>query len=380
MKFIAKSLFGLEKVLAAELAELGASEITPANRAVLFTGNKELLYRVNYGCRTALSVLLAVSGFRIKSKDDLYRKCREINWSELMDSNSTFSVIAVVNSDIFPHSGYPALVVKDAIADYFREKSGTRPSVNSDNPDIVINLHISNDHADISLDSSVIPLYKRGYRAEQGVAPLNEVLAAGLLMLSGWDATLSLQDPMCGSGTILIEAAFIADMIPPGRFRNYFGFQKWKNYDEALFSRVKNEMDGKSIRSGVVISGSDISEEALGQAAENIRKAGLEGRVQVTRSDFSEVAPLPGNGYLLFNPPYGERLKIDDQEKLYSMIGSTLKHRFPGKKAWILTSAREFLRFVGLKPRAKYTLFNGALECIFAGYELYEGSRKHSAG
>jgi putative N6-adenine-specific DNA methylase len=378
MKLIAKTLYGLETVLAEELTELGASDVTPVNRAVLFSGNKDLLYKVNYASRTALSVLVALSGFRIKSREDLYRKCHEIKWSDFMDNYSTFSVVPVVNSDIFPHSGYPALVVKDAIADYFREKSGQRPSVDLKNPDIVINLHVSNDHADISLDSSVIPLFKRGYREEQGLAPLNEVLAAGMLKLSGWDGKMPLHDPMCGSGTIVIEAAMMAAGIPAGNCRKHFGFMKWNNYDEELFSRIRKEMMPENLPD-ISITGSDISDEAIRQAANNLVRAGVEKLVSLETASFSDVKVNEGKGYLVFNPPYGERLKTDDPEKLYSMIGTTLKHRYPGKSAWIITSAKEYLRFVGLKPVRKYTLYNGSLECVYAGYELYEGSRKHSA-
>jgi putative N6-adenine-specific DNA methylase len=236
MKFTAKTLYGLENVLAGELEELGASDIQPANRAVLFSGSKELLYKVNYCSRSALSFLVPLSGFRIRSKEDLYKKASEVEWSEIIDHNSSFSVAPVVRSELFTHSGYPALIVKDAIADYFRKETGKRPSVNTSDSDVVINLHISNDHVDISLDSSVIPLYKRGYRAEQGLAPLNEVLAAGMLMLAGWDGTLPLQDPMCGSGTLLIEAQLIASRIPPGKFRPSFGFTRWKDFDQTLFN------------------------------------------------------------------------------------------------------------------------------------------------
>lgn len=378
MKLIAKTLYGLENVLAEELAELGASDITIANRAVLFSGNKDLLYKVNYASRTALSVLVALSGFRIKSRDDLYRKSREIKWSDFMDAGSAFSVVPVVKSDIFPHSGFPALVVKDAIADFFREKTGKRPYVDPKDPDIVINLHISNDHADISLDSSVIPLFKRGYREEQGLAPLNEVLAAGMLKLSGWDGKVPLHDPMCGSGTILIEAAMIAAGIPAGSCREHFGFMKWKNYDAELFSRIRNEFSHET-KSGTIINGSDISDEAVRQALTNIRNAGVESMIKLDTAPFSEAPVTEGRGFLVFNPPYGERLKTDEPEKLYSMIGTTLKHRYPGKSAWIITSAKEYLKFVGLKPVRKYPLYNGSLECVFAGYELYEGSRKHAS-
>jgi putative N6-adenine-specific DNA methylase len=376
MKFTAKTLYGLENIMAGELEKLGASEIKPVNRAVLFSGSKELLYRVNYCSRIALSILVPLSGFRIRSKEDLYRKASEVNWSEIMDHESTFSVAPVVRSDLFDHSGYPALIVKDAIADYFRGKTGKRPSVNTTDPDVVINLHISNDQTDISLDSSVIPLYKRGYRAEQGLAPLNEVLAAGMIMLSGWDGTLSFQDPMCGSGTLLIEAQMIANRIPPGKFRRFFGFTRWKDFDEGLFDKVKKESEEKIIRSGIMITGSDMSETAVRESMANIRKAELDGEITVEIADFRDVRRASGNGYLVINPPYGQRLKPDEIENLYDMIGTTLKHHFAGNKAWIITSGKELLKHIGLKPMRKYTLFNGALECVFAGYNLYEGTKK----
>ena len=283
-----------------------------------------------------------------------------------------------MRSELFTHSGYPALIVKDAIADYFRKETGKRPSVNTSDSDVVINLHISNDHVDISLDSSVIPLYKRGYRAEQGLAPLNEVLAAGMLMLAGWDGTLPLQDPMCGSGTLLIEAQLIASRIPPGKFRPSFGFTRWKDFDQTLFNKVKKESEAQIIKSGTLVTGSDISEIAVKQAEANIRKAGLEGMISIGLSDFKDVGRAADNGYLVLNTPYGERLKPAEIESLYSMIGSTLKHHFAGNKAWIITSGKEYLNNIGLKPKKKYTLFNGALECVFAGYELYEGTKKHA--
>jgi putative N6-adenine-specific DNA methylase len=376
MRFTAKTLYGLENILAGELEKLGASEIKPVNRAVLFSGSKELLYKVNYCSRSALSVLVPQSGFRIRSKEDLYRKAFEVNWSEIMDRDSTFLVTPVVRSDLFDHSGYPALIVKDAIADYFRGKTGIRPSVNSTDPDVVINLHISNDQTDISLDSSVIPLYKRGYRAEQGLAPLNEVLAAGMIMLSGWDGIVPFQDPMCGSGTLLIEAKMIADKIPPGKFRRFFGFTRWKDFDEDLYNKVKKESEGKIIKSGIQVTGSDISETAVRESLANIRKAELEGEISVEKADFRDLRRESANGILIINPPYGERLKPDEIENLYDMIGSTLKHHYAGNKAWIITSGKDLLKKIGLKPMRKYTLFNGALECVFAGYDIYEGTKK----
>jgi putative N6-adenine-specific DNA methylase len=376
LKFVAKTLYGLENVLASELKELGASDVEPANRAVMFRGDKELLYRVNYCARTALSVLMPFAGFNITSKEDLYKKSYEINWPGLMDPAMTFSIVPVVNSKIFSHNAYPGLVVKDAIADHFRNRTGRRPSVDTENPDLLINVHISGSRVSLSLDSSVIPLYKRGYRIEQGKAPLNEVLAAGILMLSGWDASRPLLDPMCGSGTIPIEAGLMANKVPPGIFRSFFGFSRWKEYDEKLFRKVKKESDTMIIRSKSNIYGTDISGEAIRQSVINSEKAGLKDVISFKVADLKDIKPVKKEGYLIFNPPYGQRLQVNELTDLYKLIGSKLKHNFPGHKAWIITSGKEYLNIIGLKPRVKYKLFNGSIECILAGYEMYEGSRK----
>ncbi|HPA87225.1 MAG TPA: THUMP domain-containing protein [Bacteroidales bacterium] len=378
MKFIAKTLYGLEKVLAGELSEIGASDIVILNRAVSFSGDEIMLYRANYCLRTALSVLVPVAGFRIKSAQELYRKSREIPWDKYMDSGFTFSIVPVIKSSLFSHTGYAGLLLKDAIADWFRERTGSRPSVDVKNPGIVFNLHISNDEVSVSLDSSVVPLYKRGYRREQGTAPLNEVLAAGIVLMSGWDGTTPFYDPMCGSGTILVEAGLIASGICPGRFRGSFGFQKWKTYNPPLFDEVKKESEKKIINQDPFIFGSDVSEEAVQFALENIRSAGLEDIIRVKRENFRDLEPGVDNGVLVMNPPYGERIRVADTGSLYEMIGTTLKHNFPGFKAWLITSDMDSLKHVGLKPASKTTLFNGSLECLLVKYELYPGSRKSS--
>jgi putative N6-adenine-specific DNA methylase len=376
MKFVAKTLYGLEKVLAEELLSMGAADIQEVNRAVIFTGDKELLYRVNYCSRTALSFLMPVSDFRIRSKDDLYNGGLKVEWERFMDGDDTFSIVPVINSPHFGHTGYAGLILKDAVADYFRKKTGRRPSVDASDPGIVINLHISNDLVTISIDSSVIPLFKRGYRQEQAVAPLNEVLAAGILMLSRWNASATLIDPMCGSGTIPIEAGMIACKIPPGKFRQFFGFQRWKDFDNELFGKVKQLSDSQIINSPVRISGSDISELAVFQAEANAAKAGLSEAVSFEVSDFKDIKTIDNKGFVFINPPYGQRIQPDEIDMLYSMIGTTLKHNFSGTTAWLITSNKESLKNVGLKQKEKYTLFNGALECILVKYEMYAGTRK----
>lgn len=376
MKLIAKTLYGLEKVLAEELINLGAGNVEISNRAVLFDGDVAMMYRANYCCRTALSILMQVAEFQIRSKDDLYKKSKKIEWDKYLEIDDTFSIMPVVSSRLFPHTGYAGLVLKDAIADWFRDKKGQRPSVDTTHPEILFNLHISNERVNISVDSSVIPLYKRGYRQSQAVAPLNEVLAAGIVLLSGWDKGKPLLDPMCGSGTLLIEAALIACRIPPGKFRKSFGFQKWKNYDEQLFDSIKKESDSKITVSPAVISGKDISEKVLLQAQANIDSAGLSEVISVEVSDFQYLKASADDGFIIMNPPYGTRIRQDEIDRFYSMIGSTLKHSFTGNNVWLITSNKEALKNVGLKLQKKITLYNGALECVLVNYQMYSGTRK----
>ncbi len=376
MKLTAKTLFGLEKILLLELSSLGAKNIQAVNRAVMFEGDRYMLYKANYCLRTALSILVQIAVFRIRSADDLYRRCLKIDWSLYLDSNTSFAVVPVVNSPLFNHTGFAALRLKDAVADWFRTRTGKRPSVDTDNPDILLNLHISNDLVTVSLDSSVIPLYKRGYRKEQGAAPMNEILAAGIVMNSGWDTQVPLIDPMCGSGTIPIEAALFASNIPPGRFRKSFGFQLWRDYDKELFIRMKEETESHIRPCKGMIFGSDVSEEAVEMSLTNIRSAGLSDMITLSVKDFRDLKPRAEAGVIIINPPYGQRIITDDSNEFYDMIGTVLKHGFPGYDAWIISSDKEALKHVGLKPSGKTALFNGALECLLVNYKLYKGSKK----
>ena len=374
LRFTAKTLYGLEDVLTNELSGLGASETEPLNRAVAFSGTYETMYRVNYCSRTALSVLMPVAEFTITSGDELYSRALKIKWSEYMDSNDTFSVVPVVNSKLFRHTAYPALVLKDAVADHFRRRSGKRPSVDTADPVIIINLHISNNRVTVSLDSTGDPLYKRGYRSAQGAAPLNEILAAGIIMLSGWNGSVPLLDPMCESGTIPIEAGLIACKIPPGRLRKKFAFTRWREFDNELFERIKREAEEGIIKPATIIKASDISADAVGECRTNIANAGLTDVIQVEVCDFKDIKAESGKGIIIMNPPYGKRIVHSAIEYLYSMIGTSLKHNFPGNTAWIITTEKDYLNKIGLRPVKKYRLYNGAIECVLAGYELYEGS------
>lgn len=376
LNFTAKTLFGLEKILSLELSSLGAKNIQAVNRAVMFEGDRYMLYKANYCLRTALSVLVQIAVFRIHSADDLYRRSLKIDWSLYLDSKTTFAVVPVINSPLFNHTGFAGLRLKDAVADWFRAKTGNRPSVDTDNPDILINLHISNELVTVSLDSSVVPLYKRGYRQKQGAAPMNEILAAGIVMNSGWDTQVPLIDPMCGSGTIPIEAALFASNIPPGRFRKSFGFQLWRDYDEGLFKRMKEETESHIRPCKGMIFGSDVSEEAVEMSRTNISSAGLSKMITLSVNDFRNLKPQAEAGIIIMNPPYGQRIRTDDSNEFYDMIGTVLKHGFPGYDAWIISSDKEALKHVGLKPSGKTALFNGALECLLVNYKLYQGSKK----
>ncbi len=376
MKFIAKTLFGLEDLLAGEIGRTSATNISVKNRAVLFEGDLESLYTVNYTSRTALAVLMEAASFTMQNPNDLYDKASRIEWDTIMSVDDTFAVVSVVNSPLFTHTAYPGLVVKDAVADYFRKRTGRRPSVDTSHPGILINLHISNRDATFSFDSSVVPLYKRGYRKMQGLAPLNESLAAGLIMLAGWKGDRSLHDPMCGSGTIPVEAGLIAARIPPGFFREFFGFMNWKNYDSELFSKIKNSYNSLIRAISVPVSGSDISNNAVRMARDTVAGAGLNGEVRIYREDFISEIPGKREGLLLFNPPYGKRINPGELNKLYSGIGSTLKHCCPGVEAWIFSGAPEALKSVGLRPSARHKLYNGSIECQYNGYIIKEGTFK----
>ncbi|MFT4850274.1 MAG: putative N6-adenine-specific DNA methylase [Sediminicola sp.] len=376
-KMVAKTLFGMEELLAQELRQLGASDIELGTRMVSFTGDKGFMYKANLCCRTAIKILKPITAFNVFKEEDLYKKVYAINWEDYMDVDGSLAVNATVFSDYFTHSQYIALKTKDAIVDRFRDKEGRRPDVDLDHPSLRINVHIDRNICTISLDSSGESLHKRGYKVANTIAPISEVLAAGLIMHSGWNGQSDFLDPMCGSGTILTEAAMIACRIPANLNRDEFGFESWPDFDVDLYELIENAAIKKIRDFRFKIYGFDTDSEALTKAKENIKSANLSEFISLERKDFFvSKKETKGPMYLVFNPPYDERISVDDIEQFYGNIGTTLKHGYPNSQAWMITSNMEALKTVGLRPSRKIKVFNGKLESRFVRYEMYEGSKK----
>lgn len=377
---IAKTMAGLEEVLATELTALGANDIEIGRRMVSFTGSKALMYKANVCCRTALRILKPIHTFKARTADEIYKEVKKLSWFDYLSPESTFAIDAVTFSDYFTHSKFVAYRTKDAIADYFTQRTGERPSVDTRNPDLLINIHIAQDKCTLSFDSSGDSLHKRGYRVGQTEAPLNEVLAAGMLLLAGWRGDSDFVDPMCGSGTLLIEAALIARNIPPGIYRKGFAFEKWKDFDSGLFEEIYNDDSGEC-EFNHTIYGSDIDPEAIEIAVANVKSAGLAGCIDLKTLPMQQYESAPAEeGILVTNPPYGERLNPSDLFGLYEMIGERLKHVFTGYNAWILSYKKECFDKIGLKPSKKIKLINGSLPCEFRRYDIFAGKRKEKQG
>ena len=381
---LAKTFKGLEEVLAQELIELGANDVQLERRAVSFRGDKALLYRANFCLRTAIRILVPIASFKAKDTDALYKQLKALDWSKYMTVNNTFAIDATVYSESFRNSRFVTYRVKDAIVDYWSERINQRPNVSVQNPDLTINIHIANEQVTLSLDSSGESLHKRGYRVATTEAPINEVLAAGMLLMAGWHGQSDFYDPMCGSGTLLIEAALIARNIAPGVFRQSYAFEKWPDFDADLWDEIYND-DSHERDFTHHIYGSDASFYAIQQASKNVKSAGVQKDIELKQIRIEEIKTITNNQspmtnpslLVMLNPPYGERLKSNKEiEDLYSAIGTALKHQFTGATAWIISSNAEAMKCIGLKPSKKYRLLNGELDCQFNKYELFQGKRK----
>lgn len=374
-ELIAKTFQGLETILAEELTNLGADNIQIGRRMVSFTGDKEMMYKANFCLRTAIRILKPIKQFKAKDSDEVYEAIKAICWEDYLNVDKSFAVDSVVFSDEFRHSKFVAYKVKDAIVDYFREKTGKRPSVRINKPDVLLNIHIAQDKCTLSLDSSGESLHRRGYRQEAVEAPLNEVLAAGMILMTGWRGECDLIDPMCGSGTIPIEAALIARNIAPGVFRKEFAFEKWNDFDQDLFDNVYND-DSQEREFTHKIYGYDNNPRANEIALHNMKAAGVSKDIVLALQPFQQFQQPKEKAVLITNPPYGERISTNDLLGLYQMIGERLKHAFQGNDAWILSYREECFDQIGLKPSQKIPLFNGALECEFRKYQIFDGKYK----
>ncbi len=375
-RMIAKTFFGFEDILAKELENMGAQEVETGVRMVSFKGDKGFMYKANVGLRTALKILKPIYSFKANSEQALYKGIASVNWGKYLNANQTFVIDATVHSTFFNHTEFVSQKCKDAIVDQFRERTGSRPSIEKRFPDLRINIHIDKDQVSVALDTSGNPLNQRGYRASTNIAPINEVLAAGMLMLSGWNGETDFLDPMCGSGTLLVEATMIACQIPANINRKEFAFEKWNDWDNELFDNIVNSLLKKVREFHHSMIGMDKAPSAVEKARENIKNANLEAYIKVEEKNFFDTQKTAeGKLQMVFNPPYDERLSID-MEDFYKNIGDTLKKSYPNTNAWFITANLEALKFVGLKPSRKIKLFNAGLEAKLVKYEMYEGSKR----
>ena len=375
----AKSLKGFEQILADEIKQLGGTDIKIQNRAVKFTGNKKLLYKANLHLKTALRILVPIWKFKLRNEQDLYKNVKKIYWDRYLNTNQTFAIDTVVNSKLFNHSKYISYKTKDAIADFFREKYNKRPNVDVINPNIRINVHISKDFCTVSLDSSGTSLNQRGYRKNPGEAPLNEVLAAGIILQSDWDKNSNFIDLMCGSGTFLIEATLMALNIPPNFYRPMFGFEKWSNFDRELWSDIIYKAKSKRKKKlDFKIIGVDVSQKAILTSQQNISSINLNDYIELVNKDFRDYKNTLSQGTIITNPPYGERIKVDNLNKLYKDLGDKLKIDFSDFSAWIFIQDSNTYKKIELHPSKKISLLNGQLDCKLLNYKLYKGTKKQT--
>jgi len=374
-RLVSKTQTGLEEVLAEELRILGAEKITILKRGVEYYGDKKFMYKANYWLRTAINVLKPIAKFPASNQQELYDGMRNIEWMKLFDIGNTISVNSVSYKSQISHTQFISQKAKDAVVDYFRDKFGQRPDVDRYDADIQLHIYLNNDECEVSMNSSGGPLFRRGYRQEVGIAPLNEILAAGMIQLSNWDKTSNFIDPMCGSGTLAIEAALMAFNIPPAFYRSKFSFMRWSNYSAILWKEVLNEaFDLQKDYEGEIIA-SDISPKSIETCKLNVEFAKLHKDIQIKQCDISNLKPPEGGGVIIMNPPYGERIKSKDINELYIKIGDALKFNFTGFDAWVISSDLEAIKLIGLRPKKRYNLQNGALECKFNGYSIYKGKK-----
>jgi putative N6-adenine-specific DNA methylase len=370
------TFFGLEDILADELRKLGGKDVEVFKRGASVTGDLGFLYKANLSLHTALKVLVPLTKFEANNEEELYKGIKNIEWEKFISVTESIMIESVLNSDIFTHSLFVSQKVKDGIADRFREKTGRRPDVDLIHPSFKLYVHIYKSEVTLQLDSSGEPLYKRGYRADINEAPMKEVLAAGLVKLSGWEPHQLLIDGMCGAATIAIEAGLWANNIPPGYYRQDFVFMRWTNFDEALYDTVYEACINKIKNNQVEIIANEIDERTFKKARSNVKNAKVDDVVKCNHQSFFDLTTERKGGVIILNPPYNERMPLAETEKLYKEIGDKLKTDFKNFVAWIITSSPEGMKSVGLRPSKKIQVYNGSLDCRFLKYELYEGTKK----
>jgi putative N6-adenine-specific DNA methylase len=375
-RILVRTYSGLEDVLMEELKKLGAADPLKLTRAVECTGDLGFVYKLNLALRSAVKVLVPLNRFRFENNDEFYKGVFEVPWPELFDADKTFAFDSIVFSRYFSNSMFVSQLAKDAVADKFRAHSSKRPFIDNRNPQVPLSIYVRENEATVYLDSSGVSLHQRGYKTEQVKAPLSEVMAAGIIQMSGWSSHFPFIDPMCGSGTFAIEAALLAANVPPGIFRAHFGFEHWKSYDKELYTKIFDALCGKITEQHFEISASDIRRASVNIARENAERANLASEIKFAAADFTKSEGPGRKAFVFVNPPYGERLNPEHLETLYAQIGSTLKHRYAGCEAWVFTAHPEAVKLIGLKPGKKIKLMNGPLECLLLQYVLYDGSKK----
>jgi putative N6-adenine-specific DNA methylase len=375
-EILVRTYAGLEPILTEEIRKLGGIDPEPLVRGVVCKGDLGFVYKLNLACRTGLRVLTPIGRFTFENNDTFYQGVFDLPWHEHFDVDKTMIIDSLLFSDMFNNSMFVSQLTKDAIADRFRKEVGKRPFIDSRTPDVYVSVYIRNRDVTIYLDSSGESLHRRGYRESQIKAPLSEVMAAGIILMSGWTHHFPLYDPMCGSGTFSTEAALIADQIPPGIFRKGFAFEHWKNFDQELFDTILQGLTSRIQQTKPQIFASDKSRTAIMIAKENAEKAGLEDVISFQPIAFERLPAPERKSFIFMNPPYGERLEVSNLDELYARIGTTLKHTFAGSEAWVFSSGVETFHQIGLKPSKKYKLYNGSLECLLMRFEMYDGSKK----
>lgn len=366
----AQTFQGLESVLAEEIKSLGGQEVRIRKRAVTFKGDKTVLYRCNYCCRTAIDILVPVARGDVKNQDDLYELAQSVTWSDWFKVTKTFAIQTMGTTDELNNTMFSSLKVKDAIVDHFREISDQRPDVDKKWAKIRIVVRVGKDRSSISLSSSGEPLFKRGYRTQTGAAPMNEVMAAGLLKIAGYDGSQPFLDPMCGSGTLPIEAAWIASNTPAGYMRKYYAFHHWKNFDAPLWSKIQQEAMDQRKRISQPILGSDVMRKSVAISRSNAESAEMGDKIRFAMCSFEDRPEPNGLPLIITNPPYGERLGKHKIEKIYTGIRDKLKSEYGGCSAWIISSSKEGLKMLGMRPNQSIEMKNGGLDVEFCEYQI----------